>query len=370
MVSTTAPGCLFHVRQRRGLGCMLQGLSIAGALLALRPDARVAFHMRASPPPGFWPARMPLQVDDGTPAGSAVALARSWLPQVQVLDTWLPPCAELRELRSAAPGCGFAFVMRRCLREEQQAIYAHPALGAMDLVLVPHPAADFGHPIPDALASRCHFVGPIVRRPDPASQQALDQRLGLAPHDFVITSTAGSGGANGAAARFFDIVVDAHRRLMTTPGCEPWRHIVVLGPHFQGRLDPLPGMTVLASEPDLVGLMARSDVVVADGGYHTVSELTVVRTPAVFLPPLPGRDDQVERMRQLQERGCCRLLDTDDAAGLAHVLTLLGRDAPLRARMRERYPRAQVGNEAAARLLLALSQAAPRSDAVGCREHA
>jgi hypothetical protein len=339
-------------------------------VLALRTDARVAFHLCTPPPAGFWPAGMAHQVDDGTPAGSAAALSRCWLPQVQVLDSVLPAPGELGDLRSAAPGCGFAFVMRRCLREEQQALYAHPALPAMDLVLVPHLAADFGHPIPDALASRCHFVGPIVRRPDPASQRALAQRLGLSPHDFVITSTAGSGGSTATARRFVDTVVDAHRRLMTTPGCADWRHVVVLGPNFQGQVDALPGMTVLASEPDLVGLLARSDLVVAQGGYNTVNELTVVRTPAVFLPAPRGRDDQLERVRRLEQRGCCRLLDPGDAAGLAHVLTLLGRDAGLRARMRERYPRAQVGNEAAARLLLALCEATPRVDAAGPREHA
>jgi predicted glycosyltransferase len=247
--------------------------------------------------------------------------------------------------------------MRRCLPSQQQVLYADPSLAAMDLVLVPHTAADFGHALPEWLASRSHFVGPIVRRPDALAQRALEQRLGLGFGDPVLTSTLGSGSPAAPARRVFETVADAHARLMGLPQWRSWRHLVVLGPCFQGHVEPLPGMTVLPAEPDLVDLLARSDVVVADGGYNTVNELTLVRTPAVLLPSARCTDDPVERVRRLADLGCCVMLQPDDAAGLARVLAALVAEPALRERMREHYPQSQVGNKAAARLLLALCEA-------------
>ncbi len=335
----------------------MRGLNIAKALLALRPEARVVFHLDSQPPPGFWPEDIPHEIEDGTPDHTGTALARGWSPQVQVFDTVLPEAGELQALRAAAPGCALAFVMRRGLPTQQQALYADPALAAMDLVLVPHTAAEFGHALPEWLASRSHFVGPVMRRPEAPRQRALEQRLGLRLGDLVLTSTIGSGGAGTSARRLFDTVADAHGRLMELPQWRPWRHLVVLGPWFEATVQALPGMTVLAIEPDLVDLLARSDMVVAGGGYNTVEELTLVRTPAVLLPSPGGSDDPLDRARRLADLGCCVMLQPGDGAGLARVLALLAGDPRLRERMRERFPQMQVGNKAAARLLLALCEA-------------
>ena len=247
--------------------------------------------------------------------------------------------------------------MRRCLPTQQQALYADPVLAAMDLVLVPHTAAEFGHALPGWLASRSHFVGPVVRRPDPQSQRVLEQRLGLRFGDLVLTSTLGSGSPEVPARCLFDTIADAHASLNAMPQWRGWRHLVVLGPCFEGEVHALPGMTLLAGEPDHVDLLARSDLVVADGGYSTVSELTLVRTPAVLLPSPRCTDDPLERARRLADRGCCVTLHPGDGPGLAGVLAALAVDPHLRERMRERYPQSQVGNKAAARLLLALCDA-------------
>ncbi len=351
------PSCLFHVRNRRGLGHMMRGLNIAGALLALQPAARVAFHLRSAPAAGFWPQAIAHVVDDGQEGCSAVQLARRWQPQVQVFDTMLPRPEELAELRAAAPGSRLVFVMRRCLPAEQAALHAHPVLKAMDLVLVPHAAADFDLPMPPWLQERCRFVGPIVRSPDPAARHALEARLGLAPGEFLLTSTVGGGGFAEQAERFFACVAAAHRQLLAAPPAARWRHIVVLGPNYGGRFDALPGMTVIESEPDLVGLLARSDLVVAEGGYNTVSELSVVRTPAVFLPSERGKDDQFERVDRLAAKGCCLVLPPQDREGLGRALLRLAGDASARARMRDAYPEVRPGNQAAARALLALCAA-------------
>ena len=356
MSAAAAPRCLFHLRNRRGLGHLVRGLNIARALLALRPEAHVAFHLATRPPSGFWPEEFPHEVDDGQPDHQAPAVARRWSPQVQVFDSELPAADELQALRAAAPGSALAFVMRRCLPTQQQALYAHPSLVAMDLVLVPQTAADFGHALPEWLASRSHFVGPIVRRPDGSAQRALEQRLGLRFGELVLTSTIGSGSVELPARRLFETVADAHSRLAALPQWQAWRHFVVLGPFFHDPVEALPGMTLLPGEPGLVDLLARSDLAVADGGFNTVGELMLVRTPAVFLPVPRCTDDPVERVRRLADLGCCLVLQPGDGPGLARVLGSLAGDAGLRERMRERYPHAHVGNKAAARLLLALCE--------------
>jgi predicted glycosyltransferase len=356
MVNTEhSPRCVFHVRNRRGLGHMMRGLNMATAMLELAPQARIAFHLRTAPAPGFWPHGIACVVDEsGGVEQSAPALVRRWESQVQVFDTMLPRPEDLSELRAAAPGCRLVFVMRRCLPQEQAALYSHPSLKCMDLVLVPHAAADFDLPIPAWLEPRCRFVGPIVRRPDPAARQALEARLGLAPGEFLVTSTVGGGGFADQAERFFDTVGAAHRQLLAAPPAARWRHIVVLGPNFQGEFAAQPGMTVIDSEPDLVGLLARSDLVVAEGGYNTVTELSVVRTPAIFMPSQRGKDDQVERVSRLAAKGCGIVLQPGDADGLARALRRLGADAPARARMRDSYPEVRPGNGAAAQHLLSL----------------
>ncbi|MFM2066141.1 MAG: hypothetical protein RLZZ584_1050 [Pseudomonadota bacterium] len=353
MLSST-PRVIFHVRNRRGLGHMMRGLNMALALRERSPQVQLLFHLRAAPAPGFWPDGIAHVVDDGRGAAAAVA---AFGPQVQVFDTMLPDRAALASLRAAAPASRLAFVMRRCLPEEQAAVYAHPSLSAMDCVLVPHTPAEFGMPVPASLRPRCHFVGPIARLPQAQAQARIVERHGLRSDEFVLTSTVGGGGFADQADTFFEAVRQVHLHVSSMADTAPWRHIVVLGPNYTGRFEPLPGMTVVHFEPDLVNLLAASSLVIAEGGYNTVSELALTRTPALFLPSRRGKDDQFERVQRLADAGCARVFDAADAAGIAAALMQL-RAAPAQlADMRRCYPSAAapVGNARAARLLEALA---------------
>jgi predicted glycosyltransferase len=347
----------FHVRNRRGLGHMMRGLNMACALKTLDPQAELLFHLRAAPAPGFWPEGMAHVVDDGH---GAVRTAVDFAPHVQVFDTLLPGPDELQILQRCVPGGLLAYVMRRCLPHEQAAVYEHPALAAMDCVLVPHTPAEFGLDLPPGLTHRCHFVGPICRLPDPLAQQALATRYDLRPHEFLLTSTVGGGGFAEQAATFFGAVAALHRQLMAKPAAAPLRHVVVLGPNFEGEIEALPGMTVVRSEPDLVNLLALSQLVIAEGGYNTVSELTWARTPALFLPSRRGKDDQFERVQRLADAGCARVFDAGDVPALACAVQQLRADPAQLATMRQSYPQtlAAPGNLPAARLLLQLAQQA------------
>lgn len=354
----TSPRVLFHVRNRRGLGHMMRGLNVAQALRERAPQARLKFHLRAAPAAGFWPQGVDYVVQGG---GDPVACVAAFGPHVQVFDTMLPDADELARLHRAAPASRFAFVMRRCLPQEQLAIYAHPALASMDLLLVPHTPEEFGLPVPADLRPRCHFVGPIARLPSAQAQACLGAKYGLATGDFLLTSTVGGGGFADQADTFFNTVRRVHERLCTQLGASAWRHIVVLGPNFAGGFPPSAGMSVVPFEPDLINLLALSDLVVAEGGYNTVSELVMTRTPALFLPSVRGKDDQFGRVQRLADAGCARVFEPTDVSGIAAaVCNLHAQRAGLLA-MQRCYPRSAsgLGNcEAARRIHDLAAQAA------------
>ncbi len=352
-----APRLLFQVRNRRGLGHMMRGLNIAAALRALCPQARIDFHLRTAPGAGFWPDDLGLTVED---PGDPEHPQRGWRatverldPDVIVFDTLLPEPSEVGSERAA-----LAFVMRECLPEEQRALHAHPLMGRIARFIVPHEAQDYG-PVPDALAARTHCVGTIRRSTSAPAQQALRQRLGLAEDAFVLTSTVGGGGFAAQAERFFEVVRSAHQRLQAGFDVlgRPVAHLLIQGPNYAGTVEPLPGLRVIASEPELVSLLALSDLVIAEGGYNTVNEILDTRTPALFLPSARGKDDQHARVQQLADAGRALVLDATHAQAGEHlaqaVLDLLA-DLQRLARMRECAARVHPprrGNEAAARIL-------------------
>lgn len=369
------PRVLFLVRNRRGLGHMMRGLNVARALRALWPTSQVRFHLRSAPGAGLWPADMEFVLDDGS-SSSLSMTAKEFSPDVIVFDTMLPETDELDALVLAAPRARYAFVMRRCLDEEQAAVYAHPALTAMDCIIVPHTAEEFGHPLPPRLAPRCQFVGPIVRRPDRQAQAGVKSRYGIQPGDLVITSTVGGGGFALQAQTFFDTIGHVHAALLEQlppPGSQQrWHHIVILGPHFTGELTAQPGMQIVSTEPQLVDLMAVSSLVIAEGGYNTVSELGETGTPALFLPSARGKDDQHERVQRLVDAGCAASVDVSQPKEVAsRVLKLLTDPSALAGMRRARslQPRCS-GNEAAAAALATLSSLARGTALAGTGQRA
>lgn len=343
---------LFQVRNRRGLGHLMRGLNIARALRALDPRCEILFHLRAAPPPGLWPADLHYAVEDDSAAPRDwPAVLAEFAPQVVIYDTMLPPDAAAEPLAADAK---YVYIMRRCLPEEQRAVFGHPFLARMALILVPHTAEQFGYRLPADIASRARFVGPIVRLPAAAAQAALRGKYGIRPGDFVLTSTVGGGGFAEQADAFFAAVFAAHRELHgALPGL---RHIVVQGPNYAGRLAAPPGVTLVEFEPAMIDLLALSDLAVAEGGYNTVNEIRITRTPAIFLPGTRGKDDQAERVRALEAAGLAIVIAPPDAARLARCVRSLAGAPQALAAMRARYAGepTEVGNRAAAAALLEL----------------
>lgn len=343
---------LFQVRNRRGLGHMMRGLNIARELRRIDPAAEILFYMRTAPANGFWPDDIRFVVEpDPDVLSEWPAVLERFRPDVVVYDTMLPkqPADE-----PVAASARYAYIMRKCLADEQQEVFANAFLERMAAIIVPHEPAEFGYAVPSSIRARTRFVGPIVRLPDLESQQAVRQKYRVAERGFLLTSTVGGGGFDRQAEQFFAAVADAHQYFVDA--IPRLSHVVVKGPNFRGQLVPLPGMTVVDVEPDMINLLAASDLVIAEGGYNTVNEIRISKTPAVFMPSVRGKDNQEERVRKLEASGFGRVVAPASGGRLATEVRELATTPGLLDEIRARYRSDHVmtGNRAAARQLWAL----------------
>lgn len=342
---------LFRIPNRRGLGHLMRGLNISRELVRLRPGARILFYVRTPPPAVLWDSRFEYRVEGEAEGYRDWAEAtRSFAADVVIYDTTLPD-----EWEQEYGQAGRAYILRKWREERQDEVLAHPLLRHMDAVIVPHTPEEWDLAPPAWLRSRLSFVGPIVRLPEAAAQQRLRARYALRAGDFVLTSTCGGGGFEAQADRFFRTVWQVHAALAAV--LPELRHIVVKGPNYAKALAPPPGVLLVDTEPDMINLLAISDLVIAEGGYNTVNEIRASATPAVFLPSARGKDDQEERVLELERRGLARVFrEREQGQAPAGVLELCAGAGRLAA-MRRRYAaeRLEFGNRRAAERIAELA---------------
>lgn len=343
---------LLRFSNRHGLGHLMRGLNICRELAAMETGP-ILFYGSAMPPAQLWDSRFAFRIE-GEPDGyfDWPQAMRTAKPAVAVYDTTLP---RQDEWPREPDGPLRAYIMRRWKEERQDEVFAHGLLPRMDAVIVPHTEEEFGIELPSWLRERTTFVGPIVRLPDPAIQERLRSKYGLQPTDFVLTSTCGGGGFVEQAQEFFATVWAAHARL--APEMPNLRHIVVKGPNAVTTPEPLPGMIVVGTEPEMVNLLAISDLAIAEGGYNTVNEIRATRTPALFLPSHRNRDDQEERVRQLEARGLAHVCGPKEHHLAEGKLLDLCGSLDTVSGMRRRYEseRLLTGNRRAAEILVGLA---------------
>lgn len=345
------PCILFQSHNRRGLGHLMRSLNVARELRELAAQARIVVHSRNPSAGRFCPRDVEWILDDGADRGWHATL-RDVHPDVVVYDTLVPAEPEREPI---PPGARVVYVMRRCTDERHQAIAQSAFLDRVDLAVVPHERHEFDHAVPERIAGRTVFAGPIVRSPDPARRERLRDRYGLASARQVIVSSAGAGGFADTAGPFFDAVWDAHERLRA--GADGLRHVVVLGPHNDDARTALPGMTVVASEPDLVDLFSLADLVVSEGGYNSVNEIRRVGVAACFVPGRRRWDDQTQRVRALEADGLAAVAIGDSPRVVGAQIAAVARD-PRRLsdlRRRSRDHALEPGNRRAAQAILDLT---------------
>lgn len=164
-------------------------------------------------------------------------------------------------------------------------------------------------------AAKTRYTGYLRREPGTRSRAAVHAELGLRTGRLVVV-TAGGGGDGYA---LFRAMLEALRR---RPDPITFDCLLVGGPLMDGteraQLQELargePGVHFLDFTDDLPGYLAIADAVVSMGGYNTICEILSFRRPALIVPRVAPRQEQLIRARALSARGLVRMLHPAELA--------------------------------------------------------
>lgn len=169
---------------------------------------------------------------------------------------------------------------------------------AGDLFLVPSiPQLD---PLPAGI-ERTHYVGPLVRSPNP--EDSMPDWLADLPGDRPVVYVTVGGGAN--AVRGLDLLSLWEAVFAPTD----WEVVIsTAGQPVPRRWQPRERFHVFPWVPG-AAMVARSDALLFHGGYGTMMETVRAGVPSVVLP---FHTEQESNGRRLQENGAARLLAPDN----------------------------------------------------------
>jgi predicted glycosyltransferase len=165
----------------------------------------------------------------------------------------------------------------------------------------------------DNLRSKTCFCGYLPRPFDRQASEAVRCEC-LGDREKLVLVTVG-GGADGAP------VVENYLRALPEI-CTGTRvaSIVLLGPDMRReeaqRLKSMwngnGGVKFMDFCEDPLPYMAAADVVVSMAGYNTISEIMALRKPAVVIPRIHPRREQIIRSERLQSLGLLKMIHPDD----------------------------------------------------------
>jgi predicted glycosyltransferase len=271
----------------------------------------------------YEPSRMTISFERLKDLRSSLILstARAFGPDALVVDK--APLGMKREvhptlefLKSSRPSTLTVLGLRDVL-DDPNRVRAHWRNGQIDeaierfydLILVygPReiydPLPEYGLPV--TTLDRSHYVGYVGRHP--ASETASD--LPFEPGYVLVTA---GGGADGF--RLMKTYLESLR--------EPrpfFESILVTGPlmdeEHKKRIERLSRglrVRVLEFRPDMELLVEAARVVVAMGGYNTTTELLAARKPAVIIPRIEPRVEQLIRAERLASLGLVEMIHPYD----------------------------------------------------------
>ncbi len=330
----------------------MRGLNIAREIRKIANDSNILFYTRSDSAADLCGNQFNYFIEQDHDRNSHWAsVINDFQPDVVIYDTLLP-----KETADTPPCSGHtAYIMRKCKSDRQQEIFNHPFLATADLILIPHEPDEFAYPLPELYKGKTHFVGPIIRPAEIEPQQQLRKKYHIQPGGVLLTSTVGGGGFKDKARAFFKVIFEVHQTIY--PHIPQLRHLVIKGPNFTDTLPDMKGIEVIDSEPEMVNLLAISDLVIAEGGYNTVNEIRLAKTPAIFLPSDRNYDDQFERVRELEQKGLAFVYTQAESKQIAEKITLLCKESALLANVREHYKHDSIhtGNQSAAQKLVELA---------------
>jgi predicted glycosyltransferase len=211
------------------------------------------------------------------------------------------------------------------VREQWRSVNAMPALEQVYDEIWVYGCQTLFDPIreyqlPDTIAQKVRFcgylgVGPPARPPD-----AIRQELGAGQGKLILV-TVGLPGWDGFP------VLDAYLgALECLPKESEINSILVTGPEMPAEQQELlrqrsrrivsrspqtRAVQLIEFSPQLLDIMAASDVVVARGGYNTVTEVLSLGKRAVIIPRIAPNREQLLRASLFEERGLIGMLHPD-----------------------------------------------------------
>jgi predicted glycosyltransferase len=141
-----------------------------------------------------------------------------------------------------------------------------------------------------------------------AAQQALAKVVGADPRPYVLCSVG--GGRDGAALceAFATTRLPAgHRGILITGSQMPTQSRQRIAGHAAAR----DNLTVIDFLADPIGVAAQAAAVVGMGGYNTTTEMLSLGRPALIVPRVRPRAEQLLRASLLADRGLVDMIHPD-----------------------------------------------------------
>jgi len=189
-----------------------------------------------------------------------------------------------------------------------------------------------GLDVPQSVCSKMDFVGFLQRKvPDP---QAPDHR----PEGEYLLVTTGGGG-DGA-----DLIHDVIHAYQSDPALKH-RALIVLGPYMPAKKrrklmrksEPISQIRMIEFDNRMEDLIAGASGVVAMGGYNTYCEILSFDKPALIVPRVAPRQEQLIRAKRATELGLLDMLLPEQAEDPAIMAAKL-KELPHRPRPSQSAP--------------------------------
>lgn len=183
-----------------------------------------------------------------------------------------------------------------------------------------------GFDVPQAVRSRMHYVG-FLQRYLPQADVPMREVEG----NYILATTGGGGDG----ADLIHNIFDAYRHDASLKH----RLLVVLGPFMPARKrrkllkkgSAIPNVEIIEFDNRMENLVAGARAVVGMGGYNTFCEILSFDKPALIVPRVTPREEQLIRARRAADLGVIDMLrpeEAEDPARLAQALKVLPDRAP------------------------------------------
>jgi predicted glycosyltransferase len=174
------------------------------------------------------------------------------------------------------------------------------------------PVREYG--LSGSVASKIIECGHVAKSEPTVAAHDLRGALKMKTNRLVVVTAGGGGDGYPMMRAYAGMLQQQFAR-----GPLRWDTLMVTGPFMSaaeredlmGLVKPGLHLTVMPSSPDLYSWLNAADFVVAMGGYNTVVEVLSLRKPAVIVPRVSPRVEQLIRAEWLHEREVARMLHPD-----------------------------------------------------------